>query len=351
MEAALKSKGREPVTEICIWNDQLRRYRKEAGIPSAFDRKYEPKENEPLVFHFYGDTNTPQSIVLTEKDYNDFAINLNRTPEKDILPAVIRRELATSSLLFIGYGLEDLDFRTIQGVIGPALAPGDLREPSVIVLLPPKGAKNENTARQIRYLTLYAKELSQCSIYWGSVSSFCYELKNRWEIFYKDKQTEVLNDEKKIKEIIDTWKRKNEVDKTVFISYVPEDAKFAERLYKDLKIAGSIPLLYKEIESGLDWKIVVAQAIKSNRYFIPLFSSNSTKKTILQKKQQKQFKYAIDNFDSFPDPKAGGRKYIIPVRLDNCMIPYEKLTNIQYADLFPDWDKGVTTILLAMAQD
>ncbi|MER5176509.1 MAG: hypothetical protein ABJB76_02925, partial [Candidatus Nitrosocosmicus sp.] len=55
---------------------------------------------------------------------------------------------------------------------------------------------------------------------------------------------------------------------------------------------------------------------------------------------QREFKYAIDNYDQFPESDI----YIIPVRLDNCDIPFEKLEEIQHVDLFPDWDNGLNQI-------
>ena len=58
-------------------------------------------------------------MVLTERNYIDFVINLNKNDEKLTLPSTIRTALAAaSSLLFIGYSFEDLTFRVIfQGVI------------------------------------------------------------------------------------------------------------------------------------------------------------------------------------------------------------------------------------------
>jgi hypothetical protein len=40
--------------------------------------------------------------------------------------------------------------------------------------------------------------------------------------------------------------------------------------------------------------------------------------------------------------------FIIPVRLDDCKIPYSSLEKIQYIDLFPDWEKGRERILDAI---
>jgi hypothetical protein len=127
--------------------------------------------------------------------------------------------------------------------------------------------------------------------------------------------------------------------KTVFISYAREDSESSERFYKDLKNGGLIPWRDKDvINPGQKWQIAIRKAIKSSRYFIPLFSSQSVEKIGYV---QKEFKYAIDNYDQFPESDI----YIIPVRLDNCDIPFEKLEGIQYVDLFPNWDNGIKQIL------
>ncbi len=62
---------------------------------------------------------------------------------------------------------------------------------------------------------------------------------------------------------------------------------------------------------------------------------------------KKEFKYAIDNYDEFPESEV----YIIPVRLNDCDIPFEKLEVIQYVDLFPDWNNGIKQILQSMGID
>ncbi len=131
-------------------------------------------------------------------------------------------------------------------------------------------------------------------------------------------------------------------EKTVFISYAIEDSEASERLYNDLKNAGLIPWRDKEvIKPGQNWKIAIRKGIKSSRYFIPLFSSKSVEKISFV---QKEFQYALDNYDQFPESEI----YIIPARLDNCDIPYEKLEEIQYVDLFPDWNNGVKQIVESM---
>ncbi len=127
--------------------------------------------------------------------------------------------------------------------------------------------------------------------------------------------------------------------KTVFISYAREGSEASEKLYNDLKSVGLIPWRDKDvIKPGQNWKIAIRKGIKNSRDFIPLFSSKSVEKIGYI---QKEFKYAIDNYDQFPESEI----YLIPARLDNCNIPFEKLVDIQYVDLFPDWNKGITQIL------
>ena len=129
---------------------------------------------------------------------------------------------------------------------------------------------------------------------------------------------------------------------TVFISYAREDARHAEKLYNDLKNAGVKPWRDKDsLKAGENWKVAISKAIKNSRYFIPMFSSNSVDKIGYV---QAEFKYAIEALDRYPESGI----YIIPVRLDNCEISYEKLESLTYADLFPDWDKGLKQIFESM---
>ena len=108
---------------------------------------------------------------------------------------------------------------------------------------------------------------------------------------------------------------KTSQENTVFIGYASEDVDAAKRLQKDLKNVGLNPWLDKEcLIAGLNWKISIKNAIKKSRYFIPLFSSISVEKIGYV---QKEFKYALDVFDEFPESKI----FVIP-----CNIPYDKLS-------------------------
>jgi hypothetical protein len=136
----------------------------------------------------------------------------------------------------------------------------------------------------------------------------------------------------------------NKPAKTVFISYAREDFESAKRLYNDLKKAGLAPWLDKyTILPGQNWKDKIKDAIKNSRYFIPIFSSTSIKKIGVI---QTEYKFALDYADRYPP----GMIFAIPVRLDDCKIPYSNLQDIHHVDLFPNnkWKEGINSILQAI---
>jgi hypothetical protein len=116
---------------------------------------------------------------------------------------------------------------------------------------------------------------------------------------------------------------------------------------KDLKDAGLNPWLDKEeILPGQNWENQIEDAISKSRYFIPLFSKTSVEKIGYV---QSEFKFALEVLKRYPPNKI----FYIPVRLDDCEIPYRELKPIHHAVLFPVdddnvWDDGVKQILRAM---
>ena len=113
IEATLESRGKQPISDFCRWNEDLVEYAKENEINSIIYKEgtdYKPTPANPLVYHLHGDIEHPNSMVLTEKDYIDFVINLNRSDIKNIFPSNVRLALASNSLLLIGYSLEIEDF-------------------------------------------------------------------------------------------------------------------------------------------------------------------------------------------------------------------------------------------------
>ena len=126
----------------------------------------------------------------------------------------------------------------------------------------------------------------------------------------------------------------------IFISYAKVDLEFALELYKHLKNEDGLnPWIDDDcMLPGQNWKFAISEAVKDSRFFIALLSSNSTNK---RGYVQKELKEALDILNLIPRV----RLYIIPARLNDCEVEDNRLNEIHYVDLFPDWDKGVNRIL------
>jgi hypothetical protein len=182
MEEALKSKNREPISDFCRWNNELAKYAERLGLESKLKRtQYKATTAKPLVYHLHGVIDIEPSIVLTEKDYIDFVIHLNKEDEKVMLPPVIRIALARTHLLFIGYSLEDLTFRVIfQGI---SMLLDEMRPVSFAVQLPPTFDTPEKQKMAQEYLSSYTSNIFKMDIYWGKTQQFIEELRAKWDSF------------------------------------------------------------------------------------------------------------------------------------------------------------------------
>lgn len=162
IEVALRRAGKEPRTEICRWHKGLE------GIPSVLDGSYQPNKHEPLVYHLHGFDTYPDSIVLTDDDYMDFlvAITQNIGRESDPIPRRIRQAMADSSLVLLGYNLQNWDFKVIfWGLIKPR----PLQQTSVSIQLAPDEVERT-------FLQNYLDEF-EFKIYWGDVHQYTQELR------------------------------------------------------------------------------------------------------------------------------------------------------------------------------
>jgi hypothetical protein len=133
---------------------------------------------------------------------------------------------------------------------------------------------------------------------------------------------------------------------TVFISYAREDVDQARKLYRDLKSSGLNPRLdIEDIMPGQSWEISIKEAIRNSEYFIPLFSTNSVAKGGYVQKELKEALAILE--------KTRKSKFIIPVRLDDCKIPYIELMSISNIDLFPkkNWNEGIKKIVHSIKKE
>lgn len=174
---------RMPRREVCKWY-MARRHHRKLAPRSVFN----PTPDEPLVFHLHGTLENVESMVLTEDDYLDFLMYVSE--DQGLIPPRIEEAFASSSLLFMGYSLEDMNFKVLFRKLASYMQRNEGAR-HVSVQLAPK--ENESTEEQInralRQREYLGKHLDRqrVKVYWGTCEEFTAELRERWEKFKSGK--------------------------------------------------------------------------------------------------------------------------------------------------------------------
>jgi hypothetical protein len=163
---ALAAANKQPRLVLCPWNDY---------IEQTFDDYDEqPTPETPLVYHLFGRFNVQESLVLTEDDYFDYLIGV--TSNKELIPGVVRRALTNTSLLFLGFRMDDWHFRILfRSLMSQEGRNARSRYAHVAVQIDPEEGRTLEPEGARRYLETYFKD-ADISIYWGSVEDFVTEL-------------------------------------------------------------------------------------------------------------------------------------------------------------------------------
>jgi len=128
----------------------------------------------------------------------------------------------------------------------------------------------------------------------------------------------------------------------VFVAYAAEDLVLARRLSEALRSEGCSPWLDRDkLLPGQNWPRAINHAIEVSDAFVACFSRRSTSK---QGQFQSELRYALDCASRLPLESV----YLIPVRFEECTVPRRISEQVQYVDLFPDWEKGVRRIVRAI---
>lgn len=130
----------------------------------------------------------------------------------------------------------------------------------------------------------------------------------------------------------------------VFIAYAQEDLAQARRLCTDLQAAGCAPWLDKDqLVPGQNWPRAIQRAMDVSDAFVACFSERS----IVKRGQfQAELRHALRCARRLPLEAV----FLIPVRLEPCEVPAAIAEQVQYVDLFPDWEKGLKRILRGVRQ-
>ncbi|UCH61130.1 MAG: CHAT domain-containing protein [Anaerolineales bacterium] len=171
LTAALKEAGKDPQVVLCPWNDYVEQ------AESIYDQEpdYFPTPERPLIYYLFGELNEPDSVVLTEDDYFDFLIGV--TGNKDLIPPGVRRALTDTALLFLGFQMDEWNFRILFRSI-LSLQGGGRRDryAHIAAQIEPEEGRLLEPARARRYLENYFSKGADISIYWGSSDDFLKEL-------------------------------------------------------------------------------------------------------------------------------------------------------------------------------
>jgi hypothetical protein len=183
---ALRKVGRKPEAVVFRWKDDLVEPDDAPALdaPSfapSWEDSYVPSPDRPLVVQMFGNLLVPESLILTEDDYFDYLIGLTRNLDR--LPASVRRALARNPLMFVGFGVQDWDFRilsrTIQTLPGAELKKSKRTNVSAQIGPDELEARDPDAARD--YLAQYLSG-ADINVFWGSVDDFCTQLAVAWRM-------------------------------------------------------------------------------------------------------------------------------------------------------------------------
>jgi hypothetical protein len=171
---ALTQANKQPHIQLCPWNDYTETLARQAvDAPS----RYYPTPDEPLVYYLFGRLELPDSLVLTEDEYFNYLIRTARNQK--LISDEVRASLAENTLLFLGFGFDDWDFRVLLQVLAtlPGYQSGSKSAhiatqitPSAETILSPERAKD--------YLEEYFQDAS-IHIFWGSPQDFIRALRQQ----------------------------------------------------------------------------------------------------------------------------------------------------------------------------
>jgi hypothetical protein len=174
LEHALKEAGREPIVRSFAWH-------RKRNLEDPVD--FDPDDRaHPLVYHLFGRVEDLDSIVLSEDDY--FAWMTAWIRNAHLIPDAVRAALTTRSLMFLGYRLDDWEFRVLSQSIKSF--PGSSKLGSFVhvgVQLSPEDNEDiEPEAAQDYLESSFSREKMRLNIYWGESHQFLTEVRRRMRV-------------------------------------------------------------------------------------------------------------------------------------------------------------------------
>jgi hypothetical protein len=176
---ALREAGADPQVEICRWHRGL------ADLPSIYAQKkqYRPTVDQPLIYHLFGQIQYPESLVITEDSYFDFMMQVSQPQTRGgNLPSVVTAGWSANTLLFLGFQIEDWNFRVLfRSILNEERrrARRDTQVRAVAAQVNPEEGFLEPEETRAFLQEYFQSAL--ISIYWGSTEDFAEDLSRRWK--------------------------------------------------------------------------------------------------------------------------------------------------------------------------
>jgi Arc/MetJ family transcription regulator len=168
---ALRAARKDPEPVFTTWRGD--------DVPRRPEPKTaKPTPEQPWVYHVFGMFGKPDSLVLTEDDFFDYLIAEARL---DLLLPALVGQLMQSSLLFLGFQLDDWRFRALFRMIVTRQGTRTLRDLSHVgVQVNPSEWSVTDANKARRYIESYfhgGGDAPEISIYWGSPRDFLTQLR------------------------------------------------------------------------------------------------------------------------------------------------------------------------------
>ena len=169
----LKAEGKNPEPVFTSW-------RGEEVPQKPQPRAAKPTPESSWVYHVFGLFGKPDTMVLTEDDFLDYLIAASRL---DLLLPTLVGQLMQSSLLFLGFRLDDWRFRVLFRMIVTRQGTRTMRQMSHVGVQIDPGEQSVADVKSARkYIESYFKggeDAPEISIFWGSPADFLKQLREQ----------------------------------------------------------------------------------------------------------------------------------------------------------------------------
>jgi hypothetical protein len=218
------------------------------------------QKTERLLIKLHGDLNHPDRLVVTEEDYDNF---LNRNP---LMSTYLGNLLITRTPVFIGYSLDDPDFRQIWQIIGSRL--GDMRRRAYAITV---GIKPSDTARYERRGIKIVNISPNKDKYAETLEKFFVELHDYW--LSKLIKVSTITDEASLQEL--SLSEKDPTRICLFLIPVNLQSFYKDKVFPIVQEVGLVPMLPEMMISPGDNSIAKINALINRSHIVVADLSSS----------------------------------------------------------------------------